>query len=111
MVITISMVIAIFIGLWSVVTGIVLMTRGVVSILRRRRQIATSLSADGVITSIETEWAGGEDGKYFYHPLVQFKVPSGQEVSFRSPIGRTVGYFVGQRVKVLYDPRNPQEAE
>ncbi|MDQ2920428.1 MAG: DUF3592 domain-containing protein [Acidobacteriota bacterium] len=89
--------------------GIGIMIAGVVSIVKRRSQIANSLSADGLVTAFATEM--GRSG-YLYYPLVQFKIPSGQMISFQSSVGSSrAAYSIGQQVKVLYDARNPQEAE
>ena len=101
--------IPIFVGFLFFVIGIVILIAGIVSIFKRRRQIANSLAADGVITSFATEM--GRSG-YLYYPLVQFTIPSGQTISFQSSVGSSrTGYSAGQQVKVLYDARNPQEAE
>ena len=101
--------IPIFVGLLFFVIGVVILISSVVSILKTRRRIANSLSADGLVTAFATEM--GRSG-YLYYPLVQFKIPSGQTISFQSSVGNSrPGYSVGQQVKVLYDARNPQEAE
>jgi len=101
--------IAIFVGLLFFVIGIGIVIASVVQILKRRRQIASSLPADGLVTAFATEM--GRRG-YLYYPLVQFKISSGQTISFQSSVGTSrAGYSIGQQVKVLYDARNPQEAE
>ena len=48
-----------------------------------------------------------------FHPVVEFATPAGEIVRF---IGSTGGagapeYQVGERVEVLYDPRNPRRAQ
>jgi hypothetical protein len=49
---------------------------------------------------------------YLYYPLVQFEIPSGETIGFKSSVGSSrAGYSVGQQVKVLYDAHNPQQAE
>ncbi|MDQ2975255.1 MAG: DUF3592 domain-containing protein [Acidobacteriota bacterium] len=101
--------IAIFVGLLFFLIGIVILISGIVSIFKTRSRIANSLSADGLVTAFATGM--GKSG-YLYYPLVQFKIPAGQVISFQSSVGSSrAGYTVGQQVKVLYDARNPQEAE
>ena len=101
--------IAVFVGLLFFAIGIVVLISGIVTVVRSRRQIANSLSATGIVTALNTEM--GIRG-YLYYPLVQFKIASGQTMSFQSKVGRSpAGYSVGQQVKVLYDAGNPQQAE
>ena len=101
--------IPIFVGLLFFVIGIVVLISSIVSILKRRGQIANFLSATGVVTAFATEM--GKSG-YLYYPLVEFKIASGQTIGFQSLMGSSrAGYSVGQQVKVLYDARNPQQAE
>lgn len=101
--------IAIFVGLLFFLIGIVVLISGVVSVFKTRSRITNSLTADGLVTAFATGM--GKSG-YLYYPLVQFKIPSGQVISFQSSVGTSrAGYSVGQQVKVLYDARNPQEAE
>lgn len=101
--------IPIFVGLLLFVIGIVVLISSIVSILKKHRQIADSLAATGLVTAFATGM--GRSG-YLYYPLVEFKIPSGETISFQSSVGNSRAmYSVGQQVKVLYDARNPREAE
>jgi hypothetical protein len=101
--------IALFVGLLFLVIGIGIVIASVVNFSKRRSQIAHSLPAEGLVTAFATET--GRRG-LLYYPLVQFKNSSGQIVSFQSSFGTSQArYSIGQPVKVLYDARNPQEAE
>jgi len=101
--------IAVFVGLLFFAIGIAVLISAVVAIVKTRSQIANSLSASGWVTALTQEM--GVKG-YLYYPLVQFKIPSGQTMSFQSRVGSSpASYSVGQQVKVLYDIGNPQQAE
>lgn len=101
--------IAILVGILMLGIGVAILIAGIVSFFKRRNQIANSISADGLITSFATEM--GRSG-YLYYPVVQFTIPSRQTFTFKSSVGSSrSGYTVGQQVKVIYDTRNPQEAE
>ena len=97
------------IGLLFFVLGIALLISSVVSFIKKRRQVAASSSAAGVVTELVKEM--GQRG-YLYYPQVQFTTASGQTISFKSSVGSNPAtYRAGQNVEVIYDPRNPQQAE
>lgn len=99
----------IVIGLLFFVLGICLLISSIVAFIKKRRQVANSSSATGVVTELVRGM--GQRG-YLYYPQVQFTTASGQTVSFNSSVGSNpAGYAVGQNVEVVYDPRNPQQAE
>jgi Protein of unknown function (DUF3592) len=51
------------------------------------------------------------EGHTSYHPVVQFVTASGQVVQYRDSVGQNPpAYRVGDPVRVLCDPANPQKA-
>ena len=47
-----------------------------------------------------------------YHPVVEFQIPEGKTVSFRSDVGSDLAsYNIGEQVEVLYNPGHPNEAK
>jgi hypothetical protein len=78
--------------------------------------LATAATAWGEVIDLETRRAYGRQGKRsyvysIYHPVVRFPLPDGEMVQFTSQIGSTPPEFqVGQSVKVLYHPAQPQSA-
>jgi hypothetical protein len=52
------------------------------------------------------------DGDVTYSPVISFQTPDGQTIEFKSQSGSSSRWpAVGQTVEILYDPRNPQQAE
>ena len=101
--------IPIVVGLMLFTLGIGMLSGGIVSLLKRRKQNAGSLSATGVVTAFARGM--GRSG-YIYYPQVQFAISSGQAFRFQSSAGSSrAEYGVGQEVKVLYCADNPQQAE
>ena len=102
------------VGLFFLVVGAFLLIAG----LRRRRRDSTVAKlwhpTVGTVVSNETI------GFRAYVPVVQFTTVDGQLVQFTSKVGASrrdrprllkEPYFVeGERVPVIYDPRNPQSA-
>lgn len=58
------------------------------------------------------EYSRSRKGSGSYYPVVEFQIPEGKTVSFRSDVGSNpVSYDVGEQVEVLYNPRYPNEAK
>jgi len=71
--------------------------------------MATAQRAEGRVIDLEYR-RSGEGGAYY--PVVRFRGASGEEVTFRSRVGkRPPGYSQGDPVVVLYDPLDPSEAK
>jgi Protein of unknown function (DUF3592) len=52
------------------------------------------------------------EGKVFVHPVVRFTTAEGRTVEFVSASGSSpASHSVGDRVEVLYDPDDPQDAQ
>jgi len=101
--------IPIFVGLLFFAIGIAVMFGSVVSFVKRRQHLANSVSKVGTVTAFATGM--GRSG-YLYFPLIQFKIPSGQTISFQSSFGNSrMAYAIGQQVEILYDARDPYKAE
>ncbi len=81
----------------------------IVSVVTGSRKRAASAPAEGVVVGLEPRRA--RHG-HIYCPDVEFRTPAGQTARFVSAFGTMpAAYRVGQAVKVLYDPTNPQSAE
>jgi hypothetical protein len=101
--------IPIFVGLLFFAIGVAVLIGAAVSILKKRKEMANSLSATGSVTSFVTEMGGSG---HLYYPVLEFKIPSGQTLSFKSSVGSNPArYSVGQPLKVVYDAHHPQQAE
>ncbi|WP_246562900.1 DUF3592 domain-containing protein [Bradyrhizobium liaoningense] len=54
---------------------------------------------------------GGNHGGTFLYPTFQFVTTDGRSVTFTASSGSTVqSYSDGERVKIVYDPRRPEDA-
>ena len=65
-----------------------------------RRFVQSAAHAPGVVTRLN---AGGS------HPEIRFTAAAGQIVSYPQG-GMISGYYPGERVSVLYDPRDPSDS-
>ena len=67
-------------------------------------------AAQGVFDG-SVERRGGNHGGTFLHPQFRFRSDDGREVIFTSNVGSTdQPYEDGQRVRLLYDPKDPTHA-
>lgn len=80
-----------------VLVGIALLAFAARDAFQTRAFIANAASAEGVVTGLN---AGGS------HPEIRFMTSHGQTVSFPQG-GFIFGFRAGDRVRVLYDPKDP----
>lgn len=103
------MIIPLLIGLLFIAIGIFILISAVVSLLKRRKQNASSQPTTGVVVGFAREM--GRSG-YLFYPQVEFQLATGQIIRFQSAVGSNrATYGIGQQVKVLFSSYNPQEAE
>ena len=100
--------------------GTVVIGLGVWDLVTSRRFLANASAADGVVVKVDKvvdyHWTGsGERSRYekvtLYYPVVRFVTASEQAVEYSDESGSNPpAYGVGDSVRVLYDPANPQKA-
>ncbi len=101
--------IPIIVGLLFFAIGTSVVFGDIVSFVKRRKQLTNSVSKIGVVTAFATGM--GRNG-CLYYPLIQFRAPSGQTISFQSSVGNSrMAYAIGQKVEILCDARDPHKAE
>ena len=92
------------------VLGIGLLVGGWLMYRRTTRFLDTATSTTGTVVANQRRI--DSDGTTSYPPEVRFTAPAGDTIEFRSSGGSTSSmYSIGERVPVLYDPRNPGDAE
>jgi hypothetical protein len=97
----------------ATLAGVVLMTVGVKALVDSHRFLATAVSTDGVVTFVRIEVRYECHGQQrckdetYPHPTVRFVTADEKVIIFEGDDG-TVG--IGDPVKVLYNPANPQDA-
>lgn len=84
---------------------------GVRALIMQRRQREASTLASGVVVALQKQVLNpGSSGVYC--PTIEFTTASGEDVRFESSYGTMpASHKVGQVVRVLYDPKNPNSAE
>jgi hypothetical protein len=88
-----------------------LLVGAVWSYFKQKRQMESRVPATGtVVELVHRSTTAGRSG--IFCPVVEFSVPSGEQVRFTSDFGsRPASHKVGQTVNVRYDPVEPQKAE
>jgi hypothetical protein len=73
----------------------------------------TAAHATGVVTALKEETSRNKDGStsHAFYPTIKFPLPDGKNVSFTANTAVDEHeYPVGETIKVLYAPTNPQQA-
>jgi len=101
--------------------GTVCLVAGAKTLMDSRRFMATATAADAVVIDVagvvEQVRRGSGDNWYYedatvYHPVLRFVTAREQAVQFQAREGSEdpSAYRVGDSVRILYDPANPQAA-
>jgi hypothetical protein len=75
--------------------------------------ISRAVEADGRVTDLERSRSSSSSGgsSTTYRPVVEFTTATGKHIEFVSSVGSSPpSYRVGEAVKVLYHPADPQRA-
>jgi Protein of unknown function (DUF3592) len=91
-----------------VVLGVGLLVASAFAYRSTRTFLAGAAAAEGTIVAYAE--ARDQEGHLSYYPVVSFRAQDGQRVEFQARTGGSSRGPLGERVAVLYDPRNPHEA-
>ena len=97
-----------FLLLGFVVLGVGLLVASAFAYRSTRTFLAGAASAEGTIVAYAE--SRDQEGHLSYYPVVSFRAKNGQRVEFQVRTGGSSRGPLGERVAVLYDPRNPHEA-
>jgi len=87
--------------------GVLAVAWAVLAYRAQRRFLERALQATGVVQSLRAERL---QRTTIYFPVIQFTTPSGVTVTAESKTSKS-GLFIGQKVRVLYDPNDPKNLE
>jgi hypothetical protein len=102
--------------------GAISLVVGVKALVDSQRFVAKATAANGVVVDVaevvQRVEKRGPDGDWYYqdvtvfHPVLRFVTAGEQEVRFQASEGSDdpFAYGVGDSIRVLYDPANPQAA-
>jgi Protein of unknown function (DUF3592) len=95
----------VFLGL-----GVVILVIGVVLVADTARFVAGAERVTGEVIDLSRD--EDDEGGVTFHPVVRFTTADGRTVEFVSPSGSSPpSHSEGDRVEVLYDPDDPQDAQ
>ncbi len=95
-------------GLYNALIGVGIIVFGMFLFNGQNSFILSSKHATGTV--VQNQLGGSKNSTY--HAVVQFTAPDGTAVKFTSNVGTITPEFgVGKQVDVLYNPKNPQDAQ
>lgn len=90
--------------------GVLLLVGGAIAFVHTKRFVSGSERATGTVIDLSSRT--DSDGTVTYHPVVRFTTAKGRTVQFVSDSGSSPATkSEGDRVEVLYDPDDPQDAK
>lgn len=97
-------------GAIFLIVGVAALVGGIYWGVKTQRFVASASRASGTVIELERRQSG-DDGPTYY-PVIRFIDADGREVTFTSSTGSNPpSKREGDKVDVLYDPKNPNEAE
>jgi Protein of unknown function (DUF3592) len=85
-----------------------LLATGAATLVDAARFVRGAERTTGTVIDLD---ARTSDGDLVYYPMVRFTTAGGRRVEFTSSSGSSSPPDVGDRVEVLYDPDDPQDAQ
>jgi hypothetical protein len=89
--------------------GVGLLLASAAAFVHTKRFMAGAEHATGTVIDLSEDFSS-DDGTVYY-PVVRFTTAEGRTVEFRSSTGSSSPPDVGDRVEVLYDSDDPQDAK
>jgi hypothetical protein len=90
------------------VLGVVFLVVAVVTLVLTLRFVAGAEHATGTVIDLSRET--DSEGEVVFYPIVSFTTAKGRTLEFRSSTSSSFPPQPGDRVEVLYDPDDPQDA-
>ena len=89
--------------------AVALLVAGAATLLHTMRFVQGAERTTGTVIDLSEDFSS-DDGTVYY-PVVRFTTAEGRTVEFRSSTGSSPPPDVGDRVEVLYDSDDPQDAQ
>ncbi len=94
----------------AIVLAIVSIFWGIYSYINESKFISNSIEADGVIVDFVSKFNAGSKLGFSTFAVVQFTLKDGRISTFDAIASGYSKQYFGEHVKVLYNPKNPQDA-